>query len=98
MRTELHIDSVRNKFGLLVAIVKNNIEISISETKVDSRQFHFCDYSELYKFNRNGNKGAVLLYIGEDIPSKLILNKMTKETFQTKRRGLTVGYVIGKDL
>ena len=67
-------------------MINNNIDIlMISETKLDpsfpNDQFHIHGFSELYRFDRNGNGGGILLYIREDIPSKLILTKMTIEGF-----------------
>ena len=55
----------------------------ISETKLDpsfpNGQFHIHGFSEPYRFDRNGNSGGILLYIREDIPSKLIVTKMRIE-------------------
>ena len=55
----------------------------ISETKLDpyfpTGQIHIHGFSKPYSFDRNGNGGGILLYICEDIPSKLILIKMTIE-------------------
>ena len=87
--TQLNINSIRNKFDQLVNIINNNIDILIiSETKLDARfpsgQFYIHDFSEPYRFDRNGNGGGILLYIREDIPSKLILTKMTIEGFLSK--------------
>ena len=57
----------------------------ISETKLDpsfpTGQFHIHGFSEPYRFDRNCNGGGILLYIREDIPSKLIVTKMTIEGF-----------------
>ena len=57
----------------------------ISETKLDppfpTGQFHIHGFSEPYRFYRNSSSGGILLYIREDIPSKLILTKMTIEGF-----------------
>ena len=57
----------------------------ISETKLNSsfptEQFHIHGFSEPYKFDRNSNGGGILLYIRENIPSKLILTKITIEGF-----------------
>ena len=47
-------------------------------------QFHIHGFSEPYRFDRNGNAGGMLLYICEDIPSKLILTEMTIERFLSK--------------
>ena len=57
----------------------------ISETKLDQSfpngQFRIHGFSEPYRFDINGNGGGIFLYIREDIPSKLILNKMKTEGF-----------------
>ena len=71
---------------MLVDIINNNIDIlMISETKLDpsfpNGHFHIHGFSETYRFDRNGNGGGILLYIREDIPSKIILIKMTIEGF-----------------
>ena len=78
-----------NRFNSLVNIINSNIDIlMISETKLDPSspigQFHIHGFSEPYRFDRNGNGGGILLYICEDIPSKLILTKMTIEEFFVK--------------
>ena len=74
------------KFDSLINIINNNIDILvISETKLDpsfsAGQFHIHGFSEPYRFDRNSSGGGILLYIREDIPSKLILTKMTMEEF-----------------
>ena len=66
--------------------INNNIDIlMISETKLDpsfpTGQFHIHGFSEPYRFDRNSSGGGILLYIREDIPSKLILTKLTIEGF-----------------
>ena len=83
---QLNINSLRNKFESLINIINNNIDIlMISETKLDpsfpTGQFHIHGFSEPYRFDRNSSGGGILLYIREDIPSKLILTKMTIEGF-----------------
>ena len=83
---QLNINSIRNKFNSLADIINNNTDIlMISETKLDpsfpNGQFHIHGFSEPYRFDRNGNGGGILLYIREDITSKLILTKMTIEGF-----------------
>ena len=48
----------------------------ISETKLDESfpigQFLIDGYTVPFRFDRNGNGGGILLYIREDIPSKLL--------------------------
>ena len=57
----------------------------ISETKLDpsfpTGQFHIHDLSEPYRFDRNSSGGGILLCIHQDIPSKLILTKVTIDGF-----------------
>ena len=57
----------------------------ISETKLDSSfpkgQFHLHGFSEPYRLDRNGNGGGILVFIGEDISSKLIESQMRIEGF-----------------
>ena len=82
----LNINSVRNNFDLLGDIIKNNVDIlMISETKLDSSfpngQFQIHGYSEPYRFDRNGNGGGILVFIREDIPSKLVESQMKIEGF-----------------
>ena len=65
--------------GYKVNRINNNIDIRmISQTKLDpsfsTGQLHIHGFSEPYSFDRNGNGGGILLYIREDIPSKLIFN------------------------
>ena len=73
----LNINSIRNKFDFLTHQVKGNIDIlMISETKLDESfpvgQFLMDGYSVPYRLDRDGNGGGILLYIREDIPSKLL--------------------------
>ena len=73
----LNINSIRNKFDFLAHQVKGNIDIlMISETELDESfpvgQFLMDGYSVPYRFRRDRNGGGILLYIREDIPSKLL--------------------------
>ena len=82
----LNINSVRSKFDLLSDIIKNNVDIlMISEKELDSsfpnEQFQFHGYSEPYRLDRNGNGGGILVFIREDIPTKLIDSQMKIEGF-----------------
>ena len=83
---QLNINSIRNKLDSLINIINNNTDIlMISETKLDpsfpTGQFHIHGFSEPYRFDRSSSGGGMLLYIHENIPSKLILTKMTIEGF-----------------
>ena len=49
----------------------------ISETKIDASfpigQFLLNGYRTPFRLDRNGHGGGILLYVREDIPSKLLL-------------------------
>ena len=83
----LNINSIRNKFDTLSLIVKNNVDIlMISETKLDdsfpTTQFLLHGFSAPYRLDRNSKGGGILLYIREDIPSRL-LNSISKTGIET---------------
>ena len=76
----LNINSVRNKFEALTYIVDNNIDLLlISETKLDdsfpTAQFQMKGFGVPCRYGRNGKGGGLLLYIREDIQSKLLISK-----------------------
>ena len=54
----------------------------ISETKLDSSfpkgQFHLHGFSEPYRLDRNGNGCGIIVFIREDIHSKLIQSQMRR--------------------
>ena len=82
----LNINFVRKKFKLLSDIIKNNINVlMISGTKLGSSfpngQFQIHGYSEPYKFDRNRNGGGILVFIREDVPTKLIDSQIKIEGF-----------------
>ena len=56
--------------------ITSNIILVISDTKLDKNfpvgQFLIDGYNVLFRFDRNGNGGGILLYIREDIPLKLL--------------------------
>ena len=73
----LNINSIKNKFDFLAHQVQGNIDIlMMSETKLDESfpvgQFLLDGYSVPFRSNRDGNGGSILLFIREDIPSKLL--------------------------
>ena len=75
----LNINSLPKKFDQLKEIIAKNLDIlTIQETKLDAsfppQQFVLPGYSEPYRLDRNRDGGGVLVYVREDIPSKL-LNK-----------------------
>ena len=82
----LNINSLRNKFDFLVIQVKGYIDIlMISETKLDESfpigQFLIDGYSVPFRLDRNENGGGILLYVRDDIPSKLLSMNSNIEGF-----------------
>ena len=62
---------------MLSSIVKDNIDIlMVSETKLDSpfpqAQFRIEGYAPPFRYDRNSHGGGILLFIREDIPTKII--------------------------
>ena len=73
---QLNINSIRNKFDLLAEGIKGKVDVlMISETKIDetfpSRQFCIEEFTPPYRLDRNCHGGGILVYIREDLPSKL---------------------------
>ena len=62
----LIINSIRNKVHFLTHQVKGNIDL------LDVGQFLMDGYSVPYRLDRDGTGGGILLYIREDIPSKIL--------------------------
>ena len=62
----------------------------VCETKLDetfpSSQFHMDGFSLPYRLDRNRNGGGVMIFVKEDIPSKLL----TKHNFPSDVEGLFV--------
>ena len=87
----LNINSLAPKFEQLREVIGKNIDIlTIQETKLDSSfpvgQFLIDGYSEPYRLDRNRNGGGVMIYVREDIPSRLL----SKHTFTKAIEGLFV--------
>ena len=73
----LNIDSIRNKFDSFSFMIENNIDIMLlSETKLDdsfsSVQLKICGFSMPYRYDRDSIGGGILLYIRDDIPTKVL--------------------------
>ena len=74
----LNINSLRNKLFIIKEQIQDNIDIlTISETKIDAifpiGQFLLNGFSTHFRLDRNTHGGGILLYVREDIPSKLLL-------------------------
>ena len=73
----LNINFIRNKFDFLADKIKGNVDIMmISEAKLDNTfpngQFLIDGFHELIRQDRNKNRGCILLFIKEDIPTKVL--------------------------
>ena len=73
----IDINSLRNKFELLVDQVKGNIDVlMISETKIDDSfplaNFLIGGFSKPYRLDRDSLGEGILFYVREDIPSNLL--------------------------
>ena len=73
----LNINSLRNKFESLVDQIVGKVDIlMISKTKLDSSfpegQFLIKGYNAPYIMDRNSHGGGIMLYVREDITSKLL--------------------------
>ena len=87
----LNINSIRNKFDQLKAIINENVDILIiTETKIDDSfpdaQFKIDGYAKPYRLDRNSSGGGLLIYVREDIPSK----QLSKHTFPSDIEGIFV--------
>ena len=76
---------------LLKCIIAENIDILIlTETKIDATypisQFMIEGYSKPYRLDRNKHGGGVIIYVREDIPSKLL----NKHNFPNEIEGLFI--------
>ena len=84
----LNINSIRNKFEMLPNIIQGKLDILlVSETKIDisfpSGQFIIPGFTPPYRFDKNSKGRGLLLYLREDIPSKIIfVFKLPIEGFQ----------------
>ena len=73
----LNINSLRNKFEMLREIVQDKLDILlVSETKVDPsfplNQFAIKGFSVPFRLDRNSSGGGIMLFVREEIPSKLL--------------------------
>ena len=82
---QLNINSIQSKFDLLAEGIKGKVDVyMMSETKIDetfpSRQFFIKGFTPPYRLDWNCHRGGILVYVREDIPSKLIEMKSSFES------------------
>ena len=87
----LNINSLPNKFDQLKEVIGKNLDILvIQETKLDAsfpqEQFIINGFTKPYRLDRNRDGGGILIYVREDIPSKLL----SKHNFTQYVEGLFV--------
>ena len=72
----MNINSLANKFEQLKLTIQGKVDtLVITETKLDDTfltQFMIQGFSEPYRIDRNRYGGGGMIYIREDIPSRLL--------------------------
>ena len=84
---QLNINSLRNNFGFLSSQITKYVDILLlSETKLDdpfpTGQFSLTGYSKPYRLDRSSNCGGILLYVRDDIPSRLLTDYKIKDNLE----------------
>ena len=84
---QLNINSLRNKFGFLSSQITKYVDILLlSETKLDDSfptgQLSLNGYSKPYRLYRSSNGGGILLYVRDDIPSRLLTDFKIKDNLE----------------
>ena len=74
---QININSIRNKFDLLMNIIKNEIDVfMISKTKIGNSfsicQFTMKGYPIPFRLDWTSHGGGILLFVREDTPCKII--------------------------
>ena len=83
----LNINSIPNKFDGIMDMTKHNLDIFlISETKIDDSfpdaQFFCKGYSPPYRRDRSLGAGGLLLYVNDDIPSRMLKSHGTPKDIE----------------
>ena len=95
MIAHLNINSLRNKFEFLISLSEDNLDVlMISETKLDesfpTNQFMINGFSAPFRLDLNDKGGGIILYIREDIPSRLVSTESSQvEGFFSKKDLIT---------
>lgn len=83
----ININSIRNKLNNLFEITKNYFDVlSVSETKLDASfpdsQFKLTGYKKPYRLDSTSRSGGILVYVKNDIPSKLLFDFIIPQDIQ----------------
>ena len=73
----LNINTINDKFEQLKHIIKSSVDVLVvTETKLDSSfpngQFSNDGFARPFRRDRNKNRGGVMIFVREDIPTKEI--------------------------
>ena len=84
---QLNINSLRNKFGFLSSQITKYVDILLlSETKLNdsfpTAQFSLNGFCKPYRLDRSSNGGGILLYVRDDIPSRLLTDYKIKDNLE----------------
>ena len=83
----LNINSLANTFDALSLIIKDKVDIFvIGETKLNDtfpeNQFIIDGFKKPYRLDRNRHGGGVMLYVRDDIPSKILTKHKFSKTIE----------------
>ena len=84
---QLNINSLRNKFVFLSSHITKYVDkLLLSETKLDdsfpTAQFLLNGFCKPYRLDRSSNGGSILLYVRDDIPSRLLTGYKIKDNLE----------------
>ena len=84
---QLNINSLRNKFGFLSSQITKYVDILLlSETKLHdsfpTAQFSLDAFCKPYRLDRSSNRGGILLYVRDDIPSRFLTDCKIKDNIE----------------
>ena len=84
---QLNVNSLRNKFVFLSSHITKYVDVLLlSETKLDdsfpTAQFLLNGFCKPYRLDRSSNGGGILLYVRDDIPSRLLTDYKIKDNLE----------------
>ena len=102
---QLNINSIRNKFDFLCSEISPSLDLLlVSETKLDdsfpTAQFLMSGFCKPCRQGHCSNRGGLMLYIIEDIPSRLLTEYKPPENVELwklisdRKNGFFVAHII----